>query len=43
LELAWRESDVPRVERRAPLPAANGKILHLHRSSRQTERTLSVE
>jgi len=26
----WRDAKVLRVERRAPLPAASGKILHLH-------------
>lgn len=28
--LAWREAGVLRVQRRAPVPAANGKILHVH-------------
>ncbi len=30
--LAWREGSVLRVERRAPLVTASGKILHLHES-----------
>jgi hypothetical protein len=29
MALAWREAGLPRVERRAPLPARSGKILHL--------------
>ena len=28
--LAWREAGLLRVERRAPLVTASGKILHLH-------------
>jgi hypothetical protein len=28
--LAWRGAGVLRVQRRAPVPAANGKILHVH-------------
>jgi hypothetical protein len=28
--LAWREAGLLRVQRRAPVPAANGKILHVH-------------
>ncbi len=31
--LAWREADVLRVERRAPICTATGKILHFHRTS----------
>lgn len=30
--LAWREAGVLRVERRAPISTATGKILHLHRA-----------
>ena len=30
--LAWRHAEVLRVERRAPLATATGKILHLHRT-----------
>ena len=40
--LAWREAGVLRVERRPPLPAATGKILHLHRAARRVESALSI-
>jgi hypothetical protein len=33
MALAWREGHVLRVERRAPLVTASGKILHLHASA----------
>jgi hypothetical protein len=29
MAMAWREAGLPRVERRAPVPARSGKILHL--------------
>lgn len=32
MELQWRQADLLRVERRAPLTTAAGKILHLHLS-----------
>jgi hypothetical protein len=31
VELLWRQADLLRVERRAPLATSTGKILHLHR------------
>jgi hypothetical protein len=40
--LVWREADVLRVERRAPMSTATGKILHLHRASSRAESTLST-
>ena len=30
MELHWRQADVVRVERRAPIVEASGKVLHLH-------------
>jgi hypothetical protein len=35
MELQWRDSGLLRVERRAPIPTASGKILHLHHLRRQ--------
>jgi hypothetical protein len=40
MELAWREADVLRVERRAPMSTATGKILHLHRASARPRTSL---
>ncbi|MBA3332248.1 MAG: hypothetical protein H0T39_15490 [Actinobacteria bacterium] len=36
MALQWRESQVLRVERRAPLTTASGKILHLHQQRRSS-------
>lgn len=36
--LLWREADVLHVERRAPLPTASGKVLHLHVERRSPRR-----
>jgi len=36
MSLVWRDAGVLRVERRAPIPTASGKILHLHRSRAAT-------
>jgi len=33
--LAWRDADLLRVERRAPLTTSSGKILHLHQVPRE--------
>jgi hypothetical protein len=35
MELQWRQAGTLRVERRAPIATASGKILHLHQISRQ--------
>ncbi len=33
MALHWREAELPRIERRVPLPSGTGKILHVWRSS----------
>jgi hypothetical protein len=37
MSLAWRDARLLRVERRAPLATASGKILHLHAGGRGLE------
>jgi hypothetical protein len=39
MSLAWRDARLLRVERRAPLATASGKILHLHAGGRALEPT----
>jgi len=38
MALLWRDAGLLRVERRAPLTTATGKILHLHTNRRSSER-----
>ncbi|HEV8354473.1 MAG TPA: hypothetical protein VGR24_09830 [bacterium] len=38
MELFWRDAGVLRVERRAPMATATGKIQHLHQHRKSTER-----